>query len=92
MLQLVIYAWLWKLKNQAREQEDLIQEFKLFNVKTGELMKMEGKMEDLNNIMKALFNSRYNEIVPKHDELFISDCNDYIRYCSTEQQMCGAES
>jgi len=93
MLQLVIYAWLWKLKNKVREQEEEVErDFKLFNVKTGELMRMEGNMEDLNNIMKALFNSRYNEIVPKHDELFISDCNDYITSCSTEQQMCEVES
>lgn len=75
MLQLAIYAWLWNMKFKDRGQE---KSFKLFNVKTGELLRMENKMAELNDVMKALFCSRYNEIVPKHNELFLKDCHEYI--------------
>ena len=36
--------------------------------------------------MKALLSSRYNEIIPKHDELFLQDCYDYIRTHKEEEQ------
>ena len=81
MLQLAIYAWLWKLKNKEHEKI-----FKLFNVKTGELYKLNADIEILNKIMKALLSSRYNEIIPKHDELFLQDCYDYIKTHKEEEQ------
>jgi hypothetical protein len=83
MLQLAIYAWLWNIKNKSNNKT-----FKLFNVKTGELLKMEYEMSDLNDIMKSLFCSRYTEIVPKHNEQFLSDCHQYMGSFNVAEQIC----
>ena len=82
MLQLAIYAWLYR-KNPICDKE---KGFKLFNVKTGQLLKMEVSDEMLDDIMKSLLASKYNQIVPKHDDLFLKDCHDYIENYSTEEQ------
>ena len=47
---------------------------------------MEVSDELLDDIMKSLLTSKYNQIVPKHDDLFLKDCHDYIENYSTEEQ------
>jgi len=75
MLQLAIYGWLWKMKHFENTQEMAC---KLFNVKTGELWKMSMEMEKLNKIMEILLTYKYKQMLPKHDELFLSDCHNFI--------------
>lgn len=75
MLQLAIYAWLWKMKNTENKKQ---MDCKLFNVKNGELWKMNVNMENLNKIMEILLTYKYKQILPKHDELFLQDCHDFI--------------
>lgn len=82
MLQLAIYAWLWDKKYPTREKN-----FKLFNVKTGELLMMNYTNEDLNDMMKTLFCSRYTEIIPKHNDLFLKECHSYISSFTIAEQM-----
>jgi hypothetical protein len=77
LLQLVIYAWMWRMKYKD-DPEKCKKVFKLFNVKTGELLRLNVKEEQLNEIMKELISSRYNVNIPKHDEKFIGDCEKYI--------------
>ena len=89
MLQLAIYAWIWELKNKDREHE---KKFKLYNVKTGELLNMKVDISILNEIMKTLFCGRYTEIAPKHDELFLSDCHDYIQQLDSLEERRNLES
>jgi hypothetical protein len=47
--------------------------FKLFNIKTGELLELHVNMEKLNTIMELLLTSRYVKTTPKTDDEFISD-------------------
>lgn len=75
MLQLVIYTWIWNMSQCDREH---ITNFKIFNVKTGELLKLIVNMDIINDIMKLLLISRYEKNNPKHDSLFIDDCHNYI--------------
>ena len=75
MLQLAIYAWLWKMKNTENKKQ---MDCKLFNVKNGELWKMNVDMDNLNKIMEILLTYKYKQILPKHDELFLSDCHDFM--------------
>ena len=75
MLQLAIYAWLWKMKHPENTKKV---DCKLFNVKTGELWKMSMEMENLNKIMEILLTYKYKQILPKHDELFLKDCHDFM--------------
>ena len=73
MLQLAIYAWLWNITKRS----DKI--FRLFNIKSGELMKLEGSMNELNDIMCILLCSRFSEPCIKTDEEFIDRCVSYTR-------------
>ena len=74
MLQVAIYAWLWNMRyiDDTTEENEMV--FRLFNIKTGELLRMEASMGDLNNIMSSLLSSRYTEPVIKNDSVFINDC------------------
>ena len=72
-LQLAIYAWLYNIKNDDEK------EFKLYNVKNGELYTLTNDMENLNKIMELLLCSRYSKIVSKDDKLFMNDCHNFIQ-------------
>ena len=52
--------------------------FRLFNIKTGELLRMEASMGDLNNIMSSLLLSRYTEQVEQTNNQFVKTCVDSI--------------
>jgi nucleoside-triphosphatase THEP1 len=78
-LQLVIYAWLWNMKNSKENQDDDEKIFRLFNIKTGELLRLDASMGDLNNIISALLSSRYIEPVLKDDTTFVDECTNFIR-------------
>lgn len=74
MLQLVIYAWLWNMKMKEENLDEPEKIFRLFNIKSGELLRLDASMGDLNNIMSALFSSRYSDPIEKEDEQFVNDC------------------
>jgi len=72
-LQLIIYAWLWKMMDKPAK------EFKLFNVTTGELYTLNsGLDEELNTIVIALLRGKYDEQTVKTDAEFIAMCQDYL--------------
>jgi hypothetical protein len=69
-LQLIIYAWLWKMIDKPDK------EFKLFNVTSGELLTLNsGLDEELNTIIIALLRGKYDEQVVKTDDEFIEMCH-----------------
>jgi len=74
MLQLAIYAWLWNMKHMEDTTDDNEKTFRLFNIKTGELLRMEASMGDLNNIMSSLLLSRYTEPIEQNNTQFINTC------------------
>lgn len=69
-MQLVIYAWLWKMTRGIQNSK----QFKLFNIKTGELYVINATMDDLNTIVLALLRNKFTKQVQKTDEEFIIDC------------------
>lgn len=72
-LQLIIYAWLWKMMDKPDK------EFKLFNITTGELHTLNsGLDEELNTIVIALLRGKYDEQAIKTDDEFIEMCHDYL--------------
>ena len=75
-LQVAIYAWLWHMRSNYNEDFD--KEFRLFNIKTGELLKLEASIGDLNNIMSSLLRGRFTEVKNKNDQEFINDCLAFI--------------
>jgi len=78
MLQLVIYAWLWNMKTKEENLDENEKIFRLFNIKSGELLRLDASIGDLNNIMSALLSSRYSEPIEKTNKNFIADCVDSI--------------
>jgi hypothetical protein len=66
-LQVAIYAWLWQVT--GREPR----EFRILNIKTGEIWEMEASLEVLTQIMLALLKGKYMKPQDKTDEEFLRD-------------------
>jgi hypothetical protein len=52
--------------------------FKLFNIRSGELLRLEASMDELNHIMLTLLKVKFQDKVVKTDEDFIHDCRSYL--------------
>jgi hypothetical protein len=68
LLQVVIYAWLWKIL--IADDRNI----RILNIKTGELLQLEATMDELTLIVVALLQGKYCPPVIKTDEEFIQDC------------------
>jgi hypothetical protein len=67
-LQVVIYAWLWSMVDRPAR------EFKILNILTGEVVVLTNDPDELNNVVIALLKGKYDDLVPKTDTEFVSDC------------------
>ena len=77
LVQVIIYAWLWKMRHSYTEEyEEKV--FKIFNIKTGEIFRLDATMEDLNTIVTTLLKGKFQEPVKKTDEEFVEDCQNCI--------------
>lgn len=72
LLQVVIYAWLWKM---THEEEENLKQFKILNIKSGELMRLECTMEELNFIILAILKGKYVKHEVLTDSEFIMATN-----------------
>lgn len=66
LLQVVIYAWLWQMQGLSSKN------FKIFNIRTRELLSLNATLEDLNTIIIALLKGKFQKQETKSDEDFIS--------------------
>lgn len=82
-MQVVIYAWLWRIVWEDMETLTNIRDFKLFNIKTGEIYLLDATTEQLNNIVIALLRAKYGTIESKEDGDFIEQCNKIISEYNT---------
>ena len=71
-LQLIIYAWIWKMSQQHYYGP---RQYKLFNISTGKGMVLHYHEKQINEIMKLVLKNKYSRHVIKNDEEFISSCN-----------------
>lgn len=77
LVQVIIYAWLWKMRHSYTEEyEEKV--FKIFNIKTGEILRLDATMDDLNTIITTLLKGKFEEPIKKTDEEFIEDCQNCI--------------
>ena len=72
LLQLVIYAWIWKMLPD--NDSTCNKEFKIFNIKTGEILQLNSSQEDLDCIMLKLIHGKYEKIQRKSDSEFVESC------------------
>lgn len=70
-LQVVIYAWLHGILHSADENP---KEFKIFNIRTGEIQKLVANREHLDFIVVSLLQGKYQESEKMTDEEFINNC------------------
>ena len=73
LLQVVIYAWIWR-----NIYPDDKKDFKLLNIKSGEILKLDATMEELTFIMVLLLKGKYGKIEKKTDDEFIEDCQSQV--------------
>lgn len=76
LLQVVIYAWLWENLVNGNYEKKI---FRIFNIRTNELLSLNATSEDLNTIILALLKGKYNKQEIKSDEDFISDCHNTFK-------------
>jgi len=69
LLQIVIYAWLWRTMDSSSQKE-----FRIFNIKTGEILRLDAPIDVLNQIVIALLKGKYENYIPQSDEDFLRDC------------------
>ena len=70
-LQLVIYAWLW---HYIHESSKGVKQFRLMNIKTGEVQNLVYKSEIIDSIITCILKSKYSEKEEVGDEAFIEKC------------------
>jgi hypothetical protein len=72
-IQLIIYSWLWQMLDKPSKQ------FKIFNIKSGELWVLQSTLEELTQIIVELLKGKYAKSTMKTDEEFITSCEEYIK-------------
>jgi hypothetical protein len=78
LLQVVVYAWLWRMCVEDIEKMENIRDFKIFNIKTGDILRLDASTEQLHRIMIALIRGKYHLKTVKKDDDFIYDCHSFI--------------
>jgi hypothetical protein len=68
-LQVVIYAWIYRILNPNSERA-----FRMFNINTNEVLELKSSFEQLNFIVVSLLQGKYQESVAKTDDEFIMMC------------------
>jgi len=71
-LQVVIYAWLWDMLDKPKK------DFKILNIKTGEIVIMNYKPDEITKIIIALLKGKYDDVVIRTDEEFLRDCRSHL--------------
>jgi hypothetical protein len=79
MLQVVLYAWLWRIVIEDVEYLSNIRDFKIFNIKTGEIYQLFATMEELTDIVVAVLRGKYEKLIIKNDNEFIEECRQTIK-------------
>jgi hypothetical protein len=72
-MQVVIYTWLWRTLHPESPRKTQI-----FNIRTGEKLRLESSDEDLTRIMVSLLRGKYEESVILNDEEFVNQCINII--------------
>lgn len=70
-LQVVIYAWLLKMKSAEKE-------VKIYNIRTGEIQRLDATKEELDYIVISLLQGKYQQTEKKTDEEFLEECRQII--------------
>lgn len=67
-LQLLIYAWIWNILYPEKPRE-----FRIFNIRSGEIQRLVVDMDDITIIMVALLKGKYTKLAVKTDDDFLGE-------------------
>ena len=70
-LQLILYVWIWNMTVHPSEWPKHSKKGYLFNIKNGELLRLETSMEDMNKIVSEILKDKYKKTIPKTDDEFL---------------------
>ena len=74
LLQVAIYAWLWRMVVEDMIMLENVMDFKIMNIKTGEHFILNATTEDLNTIILTILHGKYIEKKVQTREEFIQSC------------------
>lgn len=77
-VQLILYAWIWSLRYEDSDTIEEDKEFRLFNIKTGDVYKLNATIEEMSEVVIALLKGKYVEYEKKTDEYFYGRCLEEI--------------
>jgi hypothetical protein len=78
-LQLVIYAWLWNMRiNPDGFQNSSEKQFKIYNIRSNELLRLDATAEELNFIVVSILKGKYLKEKEKTLDEFLFDCQESI--------------
>lgn len=73
LLQVIIYAWLWKTINPNCKKI-----FKILNIKSGEILVLQSTIEELTKIVVLILQGKYCSPIVMEDNEFIEECHKNI--------------
>ena len=73
MIQTAIYAWIMRIAYPS-----LSQQVKIFNIKTGHVLRLDATNEQLTTIVVALLKGKYEKSPPSSEEDFLGECHKTI--------------
>jgi len=71
LLQVILYTWLWRMNH--RDKRGYI-DAKIFNIKTGEILRLNATTEELTMVVVALLRGKYGKQEEIGDEDFVETC------------------
>jgi hypothetical protein len=83
-LQTILYAWLWYIVNtpdinKLRNAKCVnSREVRLFNIKTGEILRLNATFDELTVIVVELLRGKYEKTSPKTNEEFLTECDKFM--------------
>lgn len=78
-LQVVIYAWLYRLIYPETNKQ-----FKIYNIKTNEIQELDATEEELDYIVVSLLQGKYEKVQRVSDEEFVATCSlNFVNQAST---------
>jgi len=83
-LQTILYAWLWHVVNtpdiEKKRNAECVnkREVRVFNIKTGEILRLNSTFEELTIVVVELLRGKYECHRPKTNEEFLQDCERFM--------------
>ena len=73
MIQTVVYAWIVRTLEPSSKKM-----VKIFNIKTGQVLKLEASLDQLTTIVVAILKGKYEKKPPATEADFLTECREYI--------------